>query len=340
MRNSVRALQRDHELSMAAQRVVQGALALAAGERLAIVVDEAGVAFGALVSEAAGELGASSALFVLETLGPRPHHVLHASVRDMLPNAQASMLHVRFHAGELPMRAELVDLAATLRLRHAHLVGITRTSLVNGLAVDPRRIAELSRALRIRIRSDSLLSVRSGSGTDLTVRLEPWCRWYETSGVIRAGTKANLPAGELVTSPAEVTGVYVADGFVGDGGGTTAENLSEAPMRLEIDRGIVRRLDGGPAGLGDRLLRVVKDTPNLERVGLVSFGTNVGMIALADDVFTNQKLPSFHLSLGQPFPERTGATWRAMDWIAFTATGSDVDVDGAPLMRAGRYLIG
>ena len=38
----------------------------------------------------------------------------------------------------------------------------------------------------------------------------------KTSGLISPDKWANLPAGEVLTSPARVDGVYVVDGILGD----------------------------------------------------------------------------------------------------------------------------
>ncbi len=329
----------DHRLEAAAFGVMDGALAIVPGEHVVVVTDASTAEFGEALVAAVSGFRATAEAFVLEDLGPRPHGTLHPLIRRALPRAHASVMHTSFHRGEYPMRAELVDVALSNRLRHAHMVGVTRRSIVAGLAASPLRIAEVSRALRLRILPNCRIHVRSYAGTDLMVHCEPWCRWYETSGVIQPGTKANLPAGELVTSPSSVNGVYVADGWVGDGGGLVHAELAAGPLKITFARGAVVGIEGEDEAMVRQVQQLIARTPNLDRAGLISFGTNVGMTGLVDDIFTNQKLPSFHISLGLSFPEKTGASWTARDWIAFTARNSDVDIDGAAVMRAGRYLI-
>jgi len=333
------ATEADFDLRTAAVHVIRGALTLRASERVAIVVDRDGELFGQRLLEAATVAGGSGELVVLEDCGPRPHGVLSPRIREVMSRARASVLHIGFRAGEYPMRAEIVDLAASLGLRHAHMVGVTHGSLAAGLAASPSRIAQIAMVLRCYLRPDSVLAVRSATGTHLTVRCAPWCRWYDTSGVILPGTKANLPAGELVTSPGAVDGVYVADGWVGDAKDQMSEALSAEPLVLRIDAGRVTGVEGGRLGLAARAVSAMRAAANLDRVGLVSVGTNIGMTTLAADVFTNQKLPSFHLSLGLTFPERTGATWSSSSWIAFTSVGADVWIDGTKVMGGGQFLV-
>ena len=328
----------DPALAVAARRVIEGSLSIVPGERLVLVMDESTREIGTALVEVATLAGAETRVFVLEQLGPRPHTQLHGDVAEALTKAQASILLTRFEDGELGARSQLVDRAAQLRLRHAHLIGVSARSLIAGMAVDPRRIADVARALRFRLRPTSSIKVKSTSGTDLLVRCEARHRWVEYSGVISPGTKANLPAGELVTCPGDVTGVYVADGSIGDADGTLAGLLTRSPLRLEFSGGILRKIEGRDLATIKRIETMVRRVPQLERVGLVSFGTNVGMSDIVGDIFTDQKLPSFHLSLGITFPEKTGARWTAPSWIAFTQVGSEIDLDGVPAMRGGRYL--
>lgn len=57
------------------------------------------------------------------------------------------------------------------------------------------------------------------------------------------------------------------------------------------------------------------------------------------DVFADQKVPGLHLSLGETFPEATGATWTSKSWIALTLASCDVEIDRSQVIRAGRYIV-
>jgi hypothetical protein len=50
-------------------------------------------------------------------------------------------------------------------------------------------------------------------------------------------------------------------------------------------------------------------------------------------------MPGLHLGLGSSFADQTGASWDARTQITFTCAHADVDLDGAPLLRRGRYII-
>ena len=330
----------DGGLIVAARRLVEGSLGLVPGERLVLVFDLAHEAIAQVLADVAIVAKATAVTFRLEDLGPRPHAHLHESIARAIAEAQASVLLVDFHGGELAMRAELVELAARHRLRHGHMVGVGRASILAGFAVDPHRLAEQARALIIRLRPDARIAVRSAAGTDLAVTLSPAGRWQEHGCIVAPGKRVNLPGGELVTCPDSVTGVYVADGTLGDADGALKRTLQNTPLTFRIQQSRVTAVEcAADPGLARSVWERTMRTANLDRVGLVGFGRNTGRSAPVGDIFTDQKVPGVHLSLGETFPDRTGATWTSKSWIALTARDTDVDIDKLPVLRSGRYVL-
>lgn len=327
------------EIAAAGRSLAEGSLLLQKGEHVVVVADADGASVGRAVAAAAIALGAQATFVRLETLGPRPHADLHPSIRQALGSAQASMLIASFDRGEFEMRSEFVGVATRHNLRHAHLVGVSEQSVVMGFAVDPRRIELLAESLRSKIGPQSGIHVRSAAGTDLRVRCSPKRRWIEHTGVIRPGMKENLPAGVLETCPGEVDGVFVADGTLGDGNGDLHAVLADRPMRLHISGGVVSRFECDDGKLLADVNGLTQSSAYLDRVGLVGFGLNKGITSPTDDIFTDQKMPGFHLSLGMTFPPLTGATWSATNWIAFIGLGADVTIDGVEVLRAGSWVI-
>lgn len=330
----------DPALADAARSAITGALEVVAGRRVVLIGDRAHAEALDALEEAVKNIGAHPVRMVLEDLAPRPHRWLHPRIAAVLPDAQASVLLISFHPHELPMRNELVELAATHRLRHAHMVGVEREAMVAGLKVDPRQIEQTMRALHTRIGPSSQVLVQSEAGTNLTVQLAPWCRWLLYGGVVRPGAKDNLPSGELVTCPEGVFGTYVADGTLGDADGLLARSLEKTPIVLHIEKGRVQTLE---CALDPELAELVADAiasvPNLDRVGLVGFGLNAGIVRPFGNVFTDQKVPGVHISLGETFPARTGALWTATSWIAFTTASCDASVDRLPVLREGKFVV-
>jgi aminopeptidase len=67
-------------------------------------------------------------------------------------------------------------------------------------------------------------------------------------------------------------------------------------------------------------------------------GTNVGMRDPVGEILCDQNLPGLHIGLGSTFPELTGAAWNTPRQLMLASAYTDVDLDGAPLIRSGRFL--
>jgi leucyl aminopeptidase (aminopeptidase T) len=302
----------DFDLSQASRRVIEGSLGVVAGDRVVIVVDTPRGALGAALSEAARTVGAEAIAVQLDQLGRRPLRAVPASLRGLLEGAQASILLIGYDEEEWSMRVEYAKIVTDLRLRHAHMVGLGRAAMLTGFAVDHQRVVDATRAVRTRLRPDSVLRMRSTIGTDLEVRLHPRHRWQERVGIVRPGRWENLPSGELFTCPGEVNGTYIADASLGGQVGANAGVISRTLLR------------------GER---------NADRVGMVVLGTNIGLRDATGEICCDQNMPGLHIGFGATFPEQTGAEWDAAMQLVMAATGADVDLDGSPLLRSGRYLV-
>ena len=329
----------DYDLASAARRVIESSLGVVAGDRVLIVVDGLRELLGATLAEMARSVGAEAEVVVLEKLARRPVRNLPEQLRAELSRAQASVLLIGFEEGELQMRVEYVKLVTELRLRHAHMIGVGRRTMLAGFSVDPQRILDATRAVRARLRPDSVLHLRSPFGSDLEVKLGPQCRWQERVGIVRPGRWENLPGGELFTCPADVNGVFVADASMGGPVGGTAGTLSRSPVKVEIKGGACRAVHCVDRGLATAVEGFLRAERNAVKVGMVVLGTNVGMREPTGEVVSDQNLPGLHLAFGATLAEQTGASWDAPTQLSMAASQADVDLDGAPLVRQSRYLV-
>jgi leucyl aminopeptidase (aminopeptidase T) len=329
----------DYELLSAARRVIDGALAVVRGERVLIVHDGERLDPAKALHEAVRWASAKAELVNLDELGSAPLLRLPEPVKEALTRVEASVFIARGESAELPMRRELLESVNELGLRHAHMSGITAKTMTVGLATDPQRIANVARALRARLHPRVIVTVRSAAGTELTVRFGERYRWFENSGVIRAGRWRNLPAGELLTTPADVEGVYVANASVSDIR-DTGETAIADPIRLELSGGRVTGVSSASNELESAIRAFLEGAANQDRVGMVGFGTNVGLSEASGALLVDQTLPGLHLCLGTTLPENTGAEWDAPGQLVLTAFGSDIDLDGEGIVRGGRYLVG
>jgi leucyl aminopeptidase (aminopeptidase T) len=330
----------DYELVNASRRILDSSLSVVPGERVVLVVDGARRDVLSSLSEIAATLGATPVPFELEKLGHRPHRQLHEEIDAALAGAQASVFLAAWDDGEATMRADLLSRVRRHMLRHAHMPGVTRQSLIAGFSADPARVLDATRAVRTRLRPDSTLRLRTPSGSDLEVRLSPSLRWVEHVGVIRPGRWENLPSGSLVTAPHDVKGSFVCDASLGEQLCGYTPALARSPLRLELDGGVCRAVRCADLGLQRAVEDAMRKEHGLDRVGLVVLGTNVGIVAPVGEALCDQNLPGLHLSFGATLPDLTGASWSARSCLTMTCAGSDVDLDGAPLLRSARYMVG
>jgi hypothetical protein len=218
----------------------------------------------------------------------------------VIRQAQASLLLVGIVEGEHPMRLELLQVAR-LGPRRAH-DRRTRKSLLAGFSVDPSRIVDTARAVRTRLRPDSKLRLRSPAVSDLEVKLEPSYKWAEHVGVIRPGRWENLPSGELMTTPQDVHGVFVADGSVGGAFGQAAGLLTRSPLRFEIEHNVVKSVSSV-----DRLQREMEGSSNdsyANHIGTIIIGTNVGIVSRSATRCAIRTRPACTSRSGPRFPKR------------------------------------
>jgi hypothetical protein len=328
----------DFDLVNSARRIVEGALGLVLGDHFVAIVDKNLETFGAALVDTAVGAGGTADLIDLDALGSRPHRTLPTEIERALKNAQAGVVLASFVEGETPVLEGIARLVREGGLRFGMMPGATRRGILLGFSADSGRIVEASRAVRLRLRPDSTLKLRSAAGSDLTVRLSPEHRWVERVGTVKAGRCDTLPLGQLFTSPAEVSGIFVADGAMGFEAEADAGQAARTPVRFEIEGSILRGVRCRDTLLERRVELGLRREHQLDSVGLVVIGTNLSLDGPTGELVFDQTLPGLHLCFGSTLWEQTGAPAGARNQFFATAGGADVDLDGSPLLRSGRFV--
>jgi leucyl aminopeptidase (aminopeptidase T) len=120
--------------------------------------------------------------------------------------------------------------------------------------------------------------------------------------------------------------------------GARAGLLTARPIRIALAGGRVKAVECRDASLREYVMRFVSESQGHERVGLVGLGANLGILSPLGEIIHDENMPGVHLALGEPFAPRTGATWTSHGQLAFAISEADVDLDGQPLIRHGRYV--
>jgi aminopeptidase len=327
------------DLVPGARNAVEICLAIKPGERVALVADEASGQVAASIASALDDAGAPWQGVLIERVSARPLTAAPKAVLDALEAADAGILCVQPQQGELGARMEIVSLVERLRIRYAHMVGVTPQIMRQGMRADYRLVDQLSQRLCERMPHAVCLRVETPSGTALTATFNPAFTWVKTSGLINTRYWSNLPAGEVFTTPASVDGVFVCDGTAGDHFGLKYGDLRATPLTLEISGS---RLVAGHCDRKD-LEREFWDychtDENSDRVGELAFGTNIALEEMIGVLLQDEKIPGVHLAFGDPYGSQTGAPWKSRTHVDVLTRGCNVWIDGDQVIGNGRYLM-
>ncbi|HKY31637.1 MAG TPA: aminopeptidase [Candidatus Polarisedimenticolia bacterium] len=309
------------------------------GERVVLITDEETLPIGAALREQLAAAGGDVVPFVLEDVAARPLTTFPGLLAEAMERAAVSCFAAAARPGELAMRIEMTRIVNRRRIRHAHMVNITPRIMVEGMRADFGKIDSLSRWVHERAAGARSLTASTPAGTRLTASFSPDIRWLKTSGIISPDKWANLPGGEVLTSPARVDGVYVVDGVLGDWLAPKYGDMRRHPLTVEIeDSRIVAARCDRPDILEDFRAYTSTDA-NSNRVGELALGTNLAVKDVIGQILQDEKIPGLHLAFGHPYSEHTGARWSSSTHIDIVGRRFDVDVDGVPLMRDSRFLV-
>src|SRR5207237_5042761 len=248
---------------------------------------------------------------VLERLAERPMRQAPAAVVAALERADAGILCVQPHEGELAARMAIVAVVERRVIRYAHMIGVTPEIMRQGMRADYRRVDALSQRLCQRMRSAGRLRVETPEGTSFTAAFDPALAWIKTSGLISTRYWSNLPAGEVFTTPARVDGMFVCNGTAGDYFGQKYGDLASTPLTLEIAEGRLVAAHCARTDLEQEFWQYCHTDENSDRVGELAFGTNIALHEMIGILLQDEKLPGVHLAFGDPYGRQTGADWKS-----------------------------
>jgi leucyl aminopeptidase (aminopeptidase T) len=317
-----------------AQNAVRACLGVEAGQHVVLIVESDCDALGAAFLRAADELGAAVDVHVVdERKATRESFV--RTLGEQLAHADASLFVGSIDGIPSSFRRFVISAGGSKR-RHGHMPGLTVAMMQQSMRTDYEEVSAITTRLAERLAGDVTITVRAPRGTELVVRCSHALEWHAETGVLREPGWTNLPAGELLTCPSSVDGVLVPDGGMWS---TSAQPVKNADrLRVVLEQGRVEAIEGGPGTEPEAILAELDAHENGRRVGQIALGTNVGVVAATGNLLQDLKMPGFHLMLGHTSPEHTGAQWNSPIELPLLVRRADVDVEGTPILRNGRFV--
>jgi leucyl aminopeptidase (aminopeptidase T) len=336
---ALNAVQFDPELAPGARNAVRVCLRVQPHEKVTVIADNDSREIAASLAAELDSLGAPYRAWLLEDLAPRPLRSMPQPILDDLATSQVSIYAVHAQEGELRTRMQMTDVVNRHRIRHAHMVNITRQIMLDGMRADFAKVDALSQqVLDIASRARSIRA-RTPAGTDLLAEMNPNYKWLKTSGIISPEKWGNLPGGEVFTAPERVTGTFVIDGVVGDYLCAKYGDLRAAPLTIRVHHNRLREAHCENRALEDEFWAYTHTDENSDRVGEFAIGTNIAVRDVIGNILQDEKIPGVHIAFGNPYGEHTGAEWTSSTHIDVVGTRFDIWVDDRPIMRDGQFLL-
>lgn len=169
------------------------------------------------------------------------------------------------------------------------------------LRVSPQKLSSLNAAILERCVGAGRMRIVTAAGTDLEVEIDSARhRWISNRGTARPGGVVVLPAGEVATFPASISGVFVADCAFNVNLFTTLDaRLDRHPVSVWIEKGRAVRYECNNTETL-RFLDTCFSRTNAHNVGELGFGTNVGStVSVPMNSHINERRPGVHLGFGQ-----------------------------------------
>ena len=176
------------------------------------------------------------------------------------------------------------------------------------------------------------LCIKTLGGTDLRVTIDAnRHRWISNRGTSHPGGVVILPAGEVATFPASISGVHVAD-FAFNVNAITDRDarLQDHPATVWIEEGRAVKYQCDDAAMSQFLEECFR-THCAYNVGELGFGTNFGISdAISMNSHINERRPGVHIGFGQHNQDPGVVGYQCSIHLDLIARGGMVWVDDDP----------
>ncbi len=216
--------------------------------------------------------------------------------------------------------------------RVATLPGITEESFIRTMSANYEEMLNLTNRIGDLLDEGSVVEIMSPLGTNLSLSIKGRKAKRSTGIYRKPGECGNLPGAEAFIAPIEeeVNGVAVIDGSMAGIG------VLKSPIRLVIEDGAVRKIEGGDEA--ERLREILKEHgAESRRIGELGIGTNPNA-RISGNILEDEKvLGTVHIALGSNYD--FGGKIRASIHLDGIIKSPTVLIDGRPLLREGKLAI-
>ena len=307
------------------------------GEIATLITDENSREGTAAIARELRNTGVKVQAYVIEEMGKRPIGSVPEDVLMALESSQISVYWSIPLPGELKSRLQILGAASEHKLKHAHIIGLSREYFIEGLAADYRTVHDLQEKIVERLEASREIRLTTPVGTDLVAPLPMETPWICLSGLIKPGVWQNLPSGQIMGVPTVADGTFVADASIGEWFGPRYKSLADYPLRVDIEAGRVRDAHSDYQRLAREFMLYVRSNPNSDRVGELSLGANLGLKRFTGNALMDENVPGAHIAIGDPLPELTGASWSAKTHVPLICRDASIYLDDVPIMEDGVY---
>ena len=329
----------DPDLSEGAYNAVNICLQLQPSERITVIADNVSLEVAAALLAEIDKLGSEASVFVLENFCRRPCSAMPEMFLSDLKKSQASIYAAMAQPGELRTRMQMMEIVNQHKIRHGHMVNITKDIMRQGMRADFWRVDELSQRIIEKAQQTRTIFAKSKGGTEMRAEFSPNLKWIKTSGIISRDKWGNLPGGEIFTSPLNVNGLFVVDGVVGDYLCHKYGDLKDSPLYIEIENSRITNLECENKELLDEFARYTTTDENSNRVGEFAIGTNLAVKDIIGNILQDEKIPGIHIAFGHPYCEHTGQNWVSSTHIDCVGRDFDFWMDDELVMKNGKFVV-
>ncbi|HEY9899056.1 MAG TPA: aminopeptidase [Pantanalinema sp.] len=335
----MRALPFPSEYRAGAFNAINRSLQVRPNERVVVISDRDSQFIGAALIEAIELAEGIAQGFVVEDYCERPILDMPYEILKAVSECAACLYTVNPRPGEVPSRAQVINLATVKKVRYGHMVGITGEIMNSGMRADFDAINKMSLGLRRLLQGARRVHVTTPAGTDIEIEHDPKeFQWIKTSGKISRDAWGNLPGGEIFTTPKRINGIWVADAPIGDYFSSKYGDLKDTPLTLEIQDNFLKTVTSPHEELAQEFWGYTHSTENANRVGEIAVGTNLGVTEFTGNLLQDEKIPGFHIAFGEPCGCLTGANWTCRAHIDLLARECSIWADGQAIMLHGRFV--